>query len=190
LGEVDASGRRRPVPVPGSEFSLSLNTLIVAIGERPDSDGLPAMGLVVDKGGRLQVDPRTLGTGREGVFAGGDVVTGPNTVVDAIAAGRRAAGVIDRYLRGQELAEAPRIRLPDVFVESATVTDEEREDAARAEPPALPIQARRKNFAEVELALSAEQATREARRCLRCDLAFTQPQSDEAHSAAAGGTSA
>ena len=190
LGEIDASGRRRPVPVPGSEFSLSLNTLIVAIGERPDSDCLPAMGLVLDKGGRLQVDPRTLCTGREGVFAGGDVVTGPNTVVDAIAAGRRAAGVIDRYLRGQELAEPPRIRLPDVFVESATVSDEEREDAARAEPAAIPIESRRKNFAEVELALSVEQAIREARRCLRCDLAFTQPQGDEACSAAAGGTSA
>ncbi|HUU93456.1 MAG TPA: FAD-dependent oxidoreductase, partial [Phycisphaerae bacterium] len=171
LGEVDASGRRRPVPVPGSEFSLSLNTLIVAIGERPDSDCLTPMGLALDKGGRLQVDPRTLRTSREGVFAGGDLVTGPNTVVDAIAAGRRAAGVIDRYLRGEELAEPPHIRLPDVFVEPATVTDEEREDAARAEPPVLPIQARRKNFAEVELALSVEQATREARRCLRCDLA-------------------
>jgi len=190
LGEVDASGRRRPVPVPGSEFSLSLNTLIVAIGERPDSDCLTSTGLVLDKGGRLQVDPRTLSTGREGVFAGGDVVTGPNTVVDAIAAGRRAAGVIDRFLRGQELAEPPRIRLPDFFVEAAAVSDEEREGAARAEPSAIPIESRRKNFAEVELALSVEQAAREARRCLRCDLAFTQPQSDEAHSAAAGGTSA
>jgi len=190
LGEVDASGRRRPVPVPGSEFSISLNTLIIAIGERPDSDCLTPMGLALDKGGRLQVDPRTLRTSRNGVFAGGDLVTGPNTVVDAIAAGRRAAGVIDRFLRGEELAEPPRIRLPDVFVESAPVTDEDREDAARAEPPVLPIQARRKNFAEVELALSVEQATREARRCLRCDLAFTQPQPDEAHSAAAGGTHA
>jgi len=190
LGEVDASGRRRPVPVPGSEFSISLNTLIVAIGERPDSDCLPAMGLALDKSGRLRVDPRTLRTSREGVFAGGDLVTGPNTVVDAIAAGRRAAGVIGRYLRGEELVEPPCIRLPDVFVEAAAVSDEEREDAARAEPAVLPIQARRKNFAEVELALSVEQATREARRCLRCDLAFTQPQLDEAHSASAGGTSA
>ena len=190
LGEVDASGRRKPLPVPGSEFSLSLNTLIVAIGERPDSDCLPSMGLALDKAGRLQVDPRTLRAGRDGVFAGGDLVTGPNTVVDAIAAGKRAAGVIDRFLRGEELAEPPRIRLPDVFVEAAAVSDLEREEAARAEPAAIPIESRRKNFAEVELALSAEQAAREARRCLRCDLAFTQPQPDEAHSAAAGGTSA
>ncbi|MBM4020010.1 MAG: FAD-dependent oxidoreductase, partial [Planctomycetes bacterium] len=190
LGEVDASGRRRPVPVPGSEFSLSLNTLIVAIGERPDSDGLTSMGLVLDKSGRLQVDPRTLRTGREGVFAGGDLVTGPNTVVDAIAAGKRAAGVIDRFLRGEPLAEPTQIRLPAVFLEPGDAGDEEREAAARAEPAVLPIQARRKNFAEVELALSVEQATREARRCLRCDLAFTQPQGDEAHSAAAGGTPA
>jgi len=190
LGEVDASGRRKPVPVPGSEFSISLNTLIVAIGERPDSDCLASMGLDLDKGGRLEADPRTLATSRPGVFAGGDLVTGPNTVVDAIAAGRRAAVVIDRYLRGEPLAEPPRTRLPDVFVEAAAVSDEEREEAARAEPAALPIESRKKNFAEVELALSVEEATREARRCLRCDLAFTQPEPAEAHSAAAEDRSA
>jgi len=175
LGQVDASGRRRPVPVPGSEFSISLNTLIVAIGERPDSDCLATMGLELDKGGRLPVDPRTLAANREGVFAGGDLVTGPNTVADAVAAGKKAAAVIDRHLRGEDLVQAPHIRLPTEFIEPAEPGDEEGEQAARAEPPTIPAESRQKNFAEVEMALSAKQAHAEARRCLRCDLAFTQP---------------
>jgi len=174
LGEVDASGRRSPVPIPGSEFSLSLNTLIVAIGERPDSDGLASMGLELDRGGRLPVDARTFATNRQGVFAGGDLVTGPNTVADAIAAGKKAATVMDRYLRGQGLIQEPQIHLPKLFLEPAEVGEEEREHAQRAEPATLPVESRKKNFAEVEMALSAEQARAEARRCLRCDLGFTE----------------
>jgi len=184
LGDMDTSGRRSPVPAPGTEFSISLNTLIVAIGERPDSDCLAPMGLEPDKGGRLHVDPETLCTSRQGVFAGGDLVTGPNTVVDAIAAGKKAAGVIDRYLQGKGLTEAPRARLPEIFVEAAVVGDEKREEAARVEPPTLPVESRKKNFAEVEMTLSVEQATREARRCLRCDLEFTRRKDDEASRAA------
>ena len=176
LGEVDASGRRRPVSIAGSEFSVSLNTLIVAIGERPDSDPLGAMDVRLDKAGHVCVDARTLATSRAGVFAGGDLVTGPNTVADAIAAGKRAASAIARYLRGLPLAEEPRVRLPEVFVPASDVAEDQREEAGRAEPPVLPVESRRKNFAEVEMALSAEQALAEARRCLRCDLRFTQGQ--------------
>jgi len=190
LGEIDASGRRRPLAIPGSEFTVSLNTLIVAIGERPDSDPLASMGLEVDKGGRVRVDPRTLCTTRRGVFAGGDVVTGPNTVVDAIAAGKRAAGIIHRYLQGKDLAEPPSLDLPCTFLPPAATDDEQREEAPRNEPATLPVESRRKNFAEVEMALSVEQATREARRCLRCDLRFTQPPQDEAACAAAEGKQA
>jgi len=188
LGKVDASGRRRPVPVPGSEFSISLNTLIVAIGERPDSDCLATMGLEPDKGGRLPVEPRTLAANREGVFAGGDLVTGPNTVADAIAAGKKAAAVINRHLRGKDLVQAPHLRLPEEFIEPAEAGDEEGEQAARAEPPTIPVESRRKNFAEVEMALSAEQAHAEARRCLRCDLAFTQrpPEKERPRAAVEG----
>jgi len=179
LGDVDSSGRRRPVPIPGTEFTIVLDTLIVAIGERPDSDCLASMGLELDKGGRLRVDAKTLRTNREGVFAGGDLVTGPNTVVDAIAAGRKAAGVIDRYLRGEELVEPPKVKLPAVFIEPAGLSDEELEDAARVEPATLDAKSRVKSFAEVERQLSVEQATREARRCLRCDLEFTQRTENE-----------
>jgi len=189
LGDVDSSGRRRPVPVPGTEFGLSLNTLIVAIGERPDSDCLASMGVDLDKGGKARVDAETLCTNRQGVFAGGDLVTGPNTVVDAIADGRKAATVIDRYLRGKELREVPEVTLPEVLIEPAAVSDEELEEAARVEPATLPAESRKKNLAEVEMPLSIEQATREARRCLRCDLEFTQREDDEGKRAAVKGSS-
>jgi len=174
LGELDASGRRRPVPVSGTEFRLLLDTLIVAIGERPQSECLVSMGVGVDKGQRVTVDPKTLATNMEGVFAGGDLVTGPNTVIDAIAAGKKAARVIDRYLCGEPLADPVGAKLPTVFLEPAVVSDEELENAARAIPAVLPVKERRKNFNEVEGVLSEEQARAEARRCLRCDLAFTQ----------------
>lgn len=174
LGDLDASGRRRPVPVPGSEFTLQFDTLIVAIGERPQSAPLAAMGLATDKSGRVKVDPKTLATSMEGVFAGGDLVTGPNTVIDAIAAGKKVAGVIDRYLRGEPMAEPAEAKLPTVFLEPADVAEEELETAARAVPPVLPVEKRKKNFREIEKPLSVEQARAEARRCLRCDLAFTQ----------------
>jgi len=127
----------------------------------------------------MKVDAKTLRTNRKGVFAGGDLVTGPNTVVDAIAAGRKAAEVIDRYLHGKELAEPPKVKLPEVFIEPAAVGDEEYEEVTRAEPATLPAKLRKKSFTEVELPLSVEKAKREARRCLRCDLEFTQCKEDE-----------
>jgi NADH-quinone oxidoreductase subunit F len=174
LGEVDSSGRRKPVPISGTEFTVDCDTLIVAIGERPDSDALPAMGLKVDRGGRLVVDPATLATSREGVFAGGDVVTGPFTVVDAIAAGKKAAAVIERYLDGLPLTEPATSSLPQVYVEPTAAEPEGGAPPVRVVPETLPVLARTKNFAEVEQTVSVAAAVREARRCLRCDLAFTR----------------
>ena len=127
----------------------------------------------------MRVDGKTLCTNRKGVFAGGDLATGPNTVVDAIAAGRKAAEVIDRYVCGHELAEPPGVKLPEVFLEPAAVGDEEFEDVSRVEPAMLDAKSRRKNFTEVEKQLTIEQAAREARRCLRCDLEFTQRSKNE-----------
>ncbi|HUV63844.1 MAG TPA: FAD-dependent oxidoreductase [Sedimentisphaerales bacterium] len=178
LGDVDVSGRRKPIPLPDTEFAIPLDTLIVAIGERPDSDCLGPMGLELDKGGRLMTDPETLSTNRRGVFAGGDLVTGPNTVADAIAAGKKAAHVIDRYLRGEEMIEPSRPKRPEVFVEPAAVDRDRLEEASRAEPPTLAAKSRKKSFSEVEMAFSAEQARCEARRCLRCDLEFTRRKQD------------
>ena len=180
MGDFDASGRRRPTPIPDSEFTIHLDTLIVAIGEIPDSAHLASMGLEVDRRGRIKVVADTLATSRKGVFAGGDLVTGPNTVVGAIAAGKQAAEEIDRYLRGAETSGAPKARLPSAYVQPAARDDAvEYEEVPRAEPPALPAQLRKKSFAEVELPLSLEEAHREARRCLRCDLEFTQCKAED-----------
>ncbi|HUT92879.1 MAG TPA: hypothetical protein VMY37_25520, partial [Thermoguttaceae bacterium] len=117
-----------------------------------------------------------------------DLVTGPYTVADAMAAGKKAAAVIDRYLRGEALGGRPGVKLPEVFLEPAGGREEDREDLPRAEPSTIPAEARAKNFAEVEMALSVEEATAEARRCLRCDLAFTQSvETGEGHCVATEG---
>jgi NADH-quinone oxidoreductase subunit F len=176
LGELDSSGRRNPVPVLGTEFSRPLDTLIVTIGDEPDIDYISSMGIDVTGKGRLRVDPETLTTSRPGVFAGGDVVTGPNTVVDAIAAGKRAAAMIARYVRGEEMRQPSVARVPHVYVEPCALSDEELSQIRRAEPPTLPVKLRKRSFSEVELSLSEEDARREARRCLRCDLEFTGPK--------------
>jgi NADH-quinone oxidoreductase subunit F len=165
LGEIDVSGRRSPIPLPGSEFTVKLDTLIVAIGERPKSEFLASMGLELDGGGRIMVDRRTLATSLKGGFAGGDLVTGPNTVIDAIASGKKAARSIDRYLRGEQLDEPAMPKLPTVFIEPAVVDESVAEPAARVVPPQLPVSERIKNFLEVEMALSEDQARKESRRC-------------------------
>jgi NADH-quinone oxidoreductase subunit F len=172
LGEVDATGRRTPVPIPGSEFWVELDTLIVAIGERPGSAPLASMGLEIDKSGRVKADRKTLETSLKGVFAGGDLVTGPNTVIDAVASGKKAALVIDRFLSGQALVEPAAPKLPSVYIEPAMFGESE-EAVERAVPASLPASERVKNFREVEMTLTEEQALGESRRCLRCDLEFT-----------------
>jgi NADPH-dependent glutamate synthase beta subunit-like oxidoreductase len=99
LGKVDESGRRRPVPVTSSEFTGEYDLMIKAIGQEsvvPDE-----YGVAVERGGRIKVDPETLAASREGVYAGGDAVSGPASVIEAIAAGRQAAISIDKYLGGE-----------------------------------------------------------------------------------------
>ena len=179
LGAVDASGRRNPMPRKGSEFTAKLDTLIVTIGDVPDIEYISDMGLAVSGWGTLVCDEDTLMTNRQGVFAGGDVVTGPNTVVEAIAAGKKAAVMIHRYLRGEQLKQPAEVRLPEVLVEPVMLDEEELETAGRAEPPRIAPERRAAGFDEVELTLSVEDATREARRCLRCDLEFTQRKYNE-----------
>jgi NADH-quinone oxidoreductase subunit F len=174
LGSMDSSGRREPVPMPGTEFSVPLDTLLVAIGEEPDIEFLASMGIEVTARGRVRVDPETLAASRPGVFAGGDIVTGSNTVVDAIAAGMKAAVMIRRYLRGEEMREPSAVRLPRVYVQPAVPPQEEASQICRGEPRTLPIELRWHSFAEVEMPLSEEDAIREARRCLRCDVEFTE----------------
>ena len=181
LGAPDGSGRRRPVPIAGSEQVLPLDTLIVAVGEKPDVDAVGPEQSAVDvtKWGSIAADPRTLTTSRQGLFAGGDVVTGPNTVVDAIAAGKKAALMIERYLGGEELrqpAAGPRWIRPVEPTSAGGPPGTVRLAVLQA-----PAAERRATFAEVERVVTEETARREAGRCLRCDLDYsgtrTQPTS-------------
>ncbi len=171
LGDLDASGRRRPIPIEGSEFTIKLDTLIPAIGERPDMSFLSNKDkLKTTPWGTLIADPESLLTDREGVFAGGDVVTGPNTVVEAIAAGKTAANSIENYLEGKSLSRQYKLNRPSIYVEPAVLTEEEIEKATRPKMPELSVAARKKNFKEVELGFTKQMAIKEARRCLRCEL--------------------
>ncbi len=174
LGQPDASGRRSPVPIPGSEFEVALDTLIVAISEQPDVQGL--QDLKLSKWATLSINEQTFATSRQGVFAAGDVVTGPATVIAALSAGKKAAVMIDRYVRGHVMKVLPKVSLPSAYIEPIhTEEEEEATETKRVASPHLPVACRCGNFDEVELAISEEQALCEARRCLRCDLEFTQP---------------
>jgi NADH-quinone oxidoreductase subunit F len=164
LGAVDESGRRRPVPIEGNEFSLSFDTVIAAIGQVPEAP--EKFGLPLERGNTIQVDDDTLATTREGVFAGGDAVTGPATVIEAIAAGRRAAVSIDKYLGGSGIIDEE-LASPE---EIGTLTEVEEGEKYRISIPTLTLSKRLPSFAEVELGLGEEMAIEEAKRCLRCDL--------------------
>lgn len=171
LGEVDESGRRRPVPIEGSEFTIDLGTLIVAVGEEPDPGFLGMEhGMEISRGGTIAVDPETFATNVEGVFAGGDAVTGPNTVIEAISSGKIAAEMIDKYIRGESMVREYKLTRPSMYVPPVKVTEEEMEEAKRIAIPCLPVDERISNFHEVELTITEEMAMAEARRCLICYL--------------------
>jgi NADH-quinone oxidoreductase subunit F len=186
LGERDSTGRRPPVPIPGTEFTVPLDTIIIAVGEEPDLGGLASMGLECRDGTALRVDPDTYATNLPGVFAGGDMCTGPHKVVEAIAAGKRAAETMGRFVRGETLGRPPEPRLPEIYIEAPSGSGEDLRHARRAPRPVCPSTLRKRSFAEVEMSLPEEDARREARRCLRCDLEFTQPKESESEAAAVG----
>jgi len=165
LGEPDESGRRRPEPIPGSEFTMDVDTVIVSIGQQPDL--APLGGAEVTRWRTLAADPDTLATAVEGVFAGGDAVTGPAMAIDAMAAGKRAAESIHRYLQGQDLREGRTLGWPRPEDIQVTIP-RDVELAERREMSHLPLAERRTSFHEVELGLTEEQAVKEALRCLSC----------------------
>jgi NADPH-dependent glutamate synthase beta subunit-like oxidoreductase/2,4-dienoyl-CoA reductase-like NADH-dependent reductase (Old Yellow Enzyme family) len=168
LGAADDSGRRRPVPIKGSEFLIDADMVILAIGETPDLTLLSAGSKFnITPRGTLEVDPGNLATNVPGVFAGGDAVTGPATVIEAIAAGRKGAIFIDRYLRGESLAykeESPlTVKIEDEDVEGVR-------KQSRQMMPTLPLRERIRSFNEVELGLAKNAAVIEASRCLQCGM--------------------
>ncbi len=162
LGTADEQGRRRPVAVPGSEHHIEADTIILAVSQEPDFSCFTGAMPKLSRWGTLVVDPVTMKTSMERVWAGGDCVTGAATVIQAIGAGQKAAMSIDKAFGGQG-------RLPTD--EGVTNWRSGRQTTGRRpKPRVLPPQKRRKNFDEIVTALSPAQACREARRCLRCDL--------------------
>ncbi len=167
LGEPDASGRRRPVPVTGSEFIIEAGLVIAAVGEEPDLSFMSDDTDSAISGNFIQADPVTLATNVRGVFAGGDAVTGAATVIQALAAGRKAAVSIARLFKGEPLEtgrEGESVFESQLIIDTWGVATEER-----TAMPTLPVKQRRGNFKEVELGLTREQAVAEAKRCLSCD---------------------
>jgi NADH-quinone oxidoreductase subunit F len=162
-GDFDKSGRRRPVPVEGGEFTLDVDVVIAAIGQTVEKEALPG-GLELSPAGTIVAEEKSLATNLPGVFAGGDCVSGPDTVITAIAAGKKAAAAIDKYLGGDGIV------VPQVQVERKRTAPVIEEKTERVKAPTLPVEERLKGFAEVELGYSAEQAVAEAARCLRCDV--------------------
>jgi len=172
LGAPDDSGRRRPVPVTGSEFAVEADTVIAAVGQAPDLSFLPPdSALERTRWETLVVDSNTLATNVPGVFAGGDFVTGPGMVVDAIAAGRRSALAIDKFLRGDESrVDVHERKTGAIAGAGAQELDETWETQPRLAVRTLPVAERRTSFDEIELGFPEEIARQEAKRCLRCDL--------------------
>jgi NADH-quinone oxidoreductase subunit F len=182
LGEMDQSGRRRPLPVKGSEFMVGVDTLILAISQEPDISSLNGNQLTVSKWNTIEVDPENLQTNIKGVFAGGDVVTGPNTVTEAMAHGKTAAEMIDKYIRGEKLERKYEVTRPELYVETAKLTEEEIKTLKRPQVQFIPAEKRLKDFSEVELGFTEADAILEARRCLRCDLEAREERKKTGHS--------
>ncbi len=174
LGAPDKSGRRSPVPVACDPFSLDADTIIAAVGQRPDfSPFVAGTGLELNQWGYLECDPYTGMTTRAGVFVGGDAVNGGASVIEAIAAGKSSAKYIDRYLRGEAVREDDEDRTRRIAVYLGAQDSRERllpgRDYGRREPmPMLPPQVRRASFSHTELGYSTQQARVESHRCLRC----------------------
>jgi len=172
LGEEDESGRKAPVYVAGSEFEIEADMIICAVGQIPGLDFIPQDSrLQIWQGGRIVAEKNSMATNIPGIFAGGDAVTGPASVIDAIAAGKKAAIGIDCYLTGKPYpAEkpAPRVAVMDDQVMKFHLREIEKED--RTKIPMIDINERKSTFKEVNLGLSEEEAVKEARRCLTCRI--------------------
>lgn len=167
LSEPDSSGRKRPVPIPGSEYDLAVDQIIPAIGQRPDLSALEDVtGLTFSRWGTAEVNTVTYATERDGIFAGGDLQTGPWIAIGAIAAGKEAAESIVRFLDGADMAEGrePVVNENPVY----RPIPEGQPIQARLKQNELPIEERIGNFNEVELGFDETSGQKEASRCLNC----------------------
>jgi len=173
LGEPDESGRRRPVPVEGSEFIIETDVLIPAIGQDVDLSLLPdGSGVEKTRWNTIVVDSDSFMSTQEGIFSGGDCVTGPDVLVGALAAGYDAAIAIDQYIRGEEMGLPDYRRKEKILGEIGVYDKDEKIGIVGGVPQStmehLPPDTRIHSFDEVELGLTPEAALREAEKCLRC----------------------
>jgi len=169
LGEPDESGRRRPVPIPGSDHTVPVDSVILAIGQQVEP-GILEDDVELERGrkGQVTVDAATGRTSHERVFAAGDLVTGPATVIEAIAMGKKAANGIDRMLRGDEEAATLVLRTPADLDPSARYHPGDVDPAERARPRRLKAAGRTAHFEEVSRGLGEAEVRDEAERCLSC----------------------
>ena len=175
LGELDKSGRRRPIPIEGSEFKMKLDFLILAIGQGTDLTLLEAAHdqLEIDRWGKIITDELTMQTNVPNIFAGGDVIPGEGIAVRAIGHGNNAAISIDKYLRGVDLKKNRIIRKHSKL---APIPKKEASKMPKESIALLPIQERLRSFNEVELPLTEESAIQEASRCLHCNICCSTDQ--------------
>jgi formate dehydrogenase beta subunit len=166
LGKPDESGRRRPLPVKGSEFTMDTDMIIAAIGQRPELPVIPDKeGVEITRWGTIKVDPVTYMTDVEGVFAGGDCVTGPAILIDALHTGNRVAKSIDHYLQGERLSSEISFDGLDLNGQRARGYTVKK---MAHDVEFLDTKKRAGNFEEVEGGFNALEAMKEAQRCLRC----------------------
>jgi NADH-quinone oxidoreductase subunit F len=170
-GDFDASGRRRPIRGKDGVFSVDVDAVVVAVGQAVDASFLgDDTGVKINKRSYLETAGGwSTATGNARFFAGGDAVTGPATVIEAIAAGHRAACEIDQNIRRMN-GEPPYPFPPEEDIEIPLIISEEDQDLPPTPMPELDVESRRRSFAEVELGYDFDTAIREATRCLRCDV--------------------
>ncbi len=181
LEAPDAQGRRRPVPIPGSDIEIVASTVLIAIGEAPDPSFLPfGTSVQVAPWGGLLINKETLATPAPGVFAAGDVTYGPRSIIHAAAHGRKAAQCIHAYLRKRSPKDM--MEMPDDQFETASTLPRDGKITLNLSPTVrqeMPLrtasEAARDRSVEFVLGFTEEQARREASRCLRCDLAYLCP---------------
>jgi len=169
LGAADESGRRRPTPIEGSEFAIACDAVISAIGQEPEADRLPGCGIELGRRNTLTVHRDLMRTSMPDVFAAGDGVTGPATVIDAIAGGHKAAAAMHKYLNGEDL-EAYAAALAGAKPPGKEWAEVPRDISPqkRAHLQARDPAESSRSFAEASLGLSEQEALREASRCLNC----------------------
>ncbi len=164
LGEPDSSGRKKPVPIKGSEFVIDVDIIIPAIGQASDLNWLQTK---ATKWGTIEVDSETLSTSLDGVFAAGDVVSGPAFVVNAIKSGHVAAESIDRYLQGMDIKQGRERKLAEVVKK---VPLDGISKMSRQRMAELDVNKRLANFDEVDMVFTEAEARAEASRCLSCGI--------------------